>query len=90
MEFCRIKFHAQTMQRFEPESGQDFMIIVLLLKRYQSNNCDNMPIIGIGRKSAMRIYWPVRAQGVANPADLLLEEFSHGAEQRAGAVAKLH
>jgi hypothetical protein len=23
-----------------------------------------MPIIGIGRKSALRIYWPVRAQGI--------------------------
>jgi hypothetical protein len=40
------------------------LIIVLLLKRYQFNNCGNMPIIGIGRKSALRIYWPVRAQGI--------------------------
>jgi hypothetical protein len=23
-----------------------------------------MPIIGIGRKSALRIYWPVRTQGI--------------------------
>jgi hypothetical protein len=44
MEFCRIKFHAQTMQRFELESGQDFMIkvkeyIVLLPKKDKFKIC---------------------------------------------------
>jgi hypothetical protein len=56
-------------------------IIVLLLKRYQFNDCDNMPIIGIGRKSTLRIYWPVRAQGIGgarsqNRIAVLLLEFA--------------
>jgi hypothetical protein len=67
--------------------------IVLLLKKYiNSKSVINVPIMGIGRPSALRMDWPVRAQRIGgarsqNCFAVLLLEFALRANSMLGFTA---